>query len=292
MSENIESPGENLDEQDVETNDTSATTQDGDLVGDESGNEGDQPSEQELQEIERKKLSRFERLNQRHQAEKEDLQRENEFLKKLALEKTGSGSLATQLQTSVPGAPKIADFEGRSIDEYISARDKFNEDNIMERARNEALQTIAVERRKAELESHVKAARKSLPDWDEVMAEADEDPVIPMQDTVSFILEGGANGPFIAHYLAKNPDVHEELNKLSPMKRIAELGKLEDKLIGKGATSLITKKTSGAPTKLTSVKGNANVSSTDTAAAARQGHAAWKAADTARKEALTRAKKR
>jgi hypothetical protein len=70
------------------------------------------------------------------------------------------------------------------------------------------------------------AARTAMPDYDEVVGGSDT-PVA--QHVIDAILES-ENGPGLVYHLAKNPDVAERLNGMSPLAAARELGKLEASL--------------------------------------------------------------
>ena len=235
---------------------------------------------------EAKKESRFQRAQRRAEEELRKKDQEIEFLRNLAKNGTAPAAKASNVD---PEEPKIEDFAGKPISEYIAARDTHREKSLVEKVR---AQTQA-EMQRAEIEKQfnqrIDDARKELPDWQEVMDAAKEDQIFPPQDVVNFIIESEL-GPKIAYHLAKNPQEIDRLEKLSPTRRAAELGKLEDKLDTKKVVKE-EKKTSGAPAKLTDVKGGSNFGA-DPAVAARQGYEAWKAADAARKAAKPAAKKR
>lgn len=234
----------------------------------------------------RNELTRRQRKELQRNAEMKALMDKVAFLEKLAI---GQGGVSNSAPTDA--APKIEDFDGKGIDEYITARDKYFERALVGRVQAEAKATVARERLKAKMESQVTEVKKELLDWDEVMKQAAEDDVQVADDAAAFIAESDI-GPKIAYHLAKNPELHEKLNSLSPTRRIAELGKLEDKLTTQKEAEPAKKKVTNAPTKLSNTQGKAALTSLDPAVAARQGYAAWKAADTARKEAKAAAKKR
>jgi hypothetical protein len=100
-------------------------------------------------------------------------------------------------------------------------------------------------------------------------------------DTVHFIKESEL-GPQLTQYLGMHVEELVRLNKLSQTRRLAELGKIEDKLEAKKAPPA-TKKVTGAPTKLTDVKGTPVITADPDAAARTGGYAAWKAAKEAQK---------
>ena len=92
-------------------------------------------------------------------------------------------------------------------------------------------------------------------------------------------------GPLITYHLAKNPEEHARLNSMSPFRRVAELGKLEDKLMAQKPAARKSKDVTSAPEKLSDIKGTSALASDPGVAARTGGYAAWKAADTARNNA-------
>lgn len=121
------------------------------------------------------------------------------------------------------GEPKPGDFKTNA--EYIDAMVdwKFQKKEQDEQTRrHEAEQAKA----QAEFIDRLNAVRKEIPDFDEVTGEADID-VVP--HVASYIAESPL-GPKLGYHFAKNPDELERIQKLSPIRAIAELGKLEIKL--------------------------------------------------------------
>lgn len=277
LEQNAQSPVETLDEQVVET-DTTTATEDASGEQQEQVTEAVEPTQEQLQEIENKKQSRFQRQQARYEAQLAEQKAEIEFLRKMAVGATQN----TTVPVDESQEPRIEDYEGRSITEYIQARDRFLEEKLISAAEQRAKAAYAQEQHKAQMEQRVAEAKKELTDWDEVMAAAQEDPVHPVQDTVEFIV-GSDIGPKLGYYLAKNPDEHVRLNGLSSIRRVAELARLEDKLRTQPAAPVPQKKVTAAPAKLSETKGRTTPTSMDPAAAARQGYAAWKIANEARK---------
>lgn len=274
MNDNAQSPTELLDETAPEAN-AEAATENASGVAESAQTEPEKATQVE----EEKRLSRFQRQQARFDAQIAEQQREIEYLRRLA---TGSAPPASAPEENQE--PKLEDYEGRSISEYIAARDRFLENKLITAAEQRARDAFAQEQHRIEMEKRVTAARRELTDWDEVMAAAAEDPVIPAPETVEFIVES-EYGPQIGYYLAKNPDEHDRLNRLSGVKRVAELARLEDRVKPQAAPAPAPKRVTAAPAKLSETRGNAAVTNMDPAAAARQGYAAWKAADTARRAA-------
>lgn len=246
----------------------------------------DEVVENESEDSKSEALSRRQRAELRREADMRALVDKVAFLERFAL---GQGSVSKSAPADEP--PKIEDYDGKSINDYIADRDKYLEKTLVGKVQAEAQATVQRERMKAKLEAQVTEAKKELTDWDVVMKQAAEEDIRVLDDAASFIVESDI-GTRIAYHLAKNPEFHEKLNGMSPTRRIAELGKLEDKLMTKKEAEPTTKKVTNAPSKLSNTQGKAALTPMDPAVAARQGYAAWKVADNARKEATAAAKKR
>ena len=246
-------------------------------------------AEAEAKSQESKKESRRQRAEQRLKDELQKSQEELQFLRNLVTKGTGTQSVSNVSQPE-DEEPRLEDFDGRPITDYIRARDEFREGKLLQRLRDEAKQAAETEKLQARQRSLIDEAKKELTDWDDVMV-TDEDEVFPVQDTVNFIVESD-RGPWIAHYLKKNPDEHEALNKMSHNRRIAELGKLEERLKSTKQEAVAVKKVTSAPAKLTNAQGKGTIVNLDPAAASRQGRDAWKAANEARKAAAASKSKR
>jgi hypothetical protein len=270
MSEPLE-PGEELVDQ---TTEEAAT--DGDPQAQEGENqetdtevadEGDELSDEDT--AGERKLSRFQRFKQEQEALVLEKERELRYWRDVAL-KQAPVEPAAKAEEDLE--PQLNDFDGQSIDAYLQAHTKWTQKQLLAQARKEAAEAVRQERQNAILQAQVAEARKELKDWDEVMARSH---IPAMQDTAEFILSSEL-GPKLAYHLAKNPTEHQRLNNLPPVRRLAELGKLEDRLSA-GKAAAVAPVATKAPAKLSSVKGS-TVVTTDTAVAARQGREAWKAA--------------
>jgi hypothetical protein len=91
----------------------------------------------------------------------------------------------------------------------------------------EAKQKAERERIDSEFATRVTEIMKEFPDYREVVGAA-SDIIMPPYIT-QFLLES-TSGPRLCWHFAKNKSEFERINKLSPIKAIAELGKLETKL--------------------------------------------------------------
>ena len=182
---------------------------------------------------------RFQKYDEKLAAAAQEL----EYWKNIALEK----SKATET-VKVAEKPKLADYE--SVEDYVEAREAFLKQELL----SELERTAKAKTEQATVEQsyiqRVTAAKAALADWDEVMEDAADEPT--MVETVEFCMDS-AVGPKIAYHLAKNPDLHARINAMSPIRRIAELGKLEEKLTTKKPVE--AKPITKAPNKLTEVSG-------------------------------------
>jgi hypothetical protein len=212
-------------------------------------------------EEERKRLSRTERMERRFG---ETLRRQEEEINRLRAMIDTSTEKSTE-------KPLMANFD--TLEEWVEARDEWKEAQLVAKLKS----TTYDENLQAAYERRLQAAKPNLQDWDEAMENLQGVKISP--DTVHFIKESEL-GPQLTQYLGLNVEELERLNKLSQTRRLAELGKLEDKLEAKKAP---TKQVTKAPTKLTDVKGTPVIMSDPDAAARAGGYAAWKAAKEAQK---------
>jgi hypothetical protein len=94
--------------------------------------------------------------------------------------------------------------------------------------------------------------RKTHADYDEVMrGEVNTHPQVLQYMTGSDYIAD------VAYYLQKNPDFVEKLNKLNPLKAIAEIGKLE-LTFEKPVPKVETAPKAGAPPPITPLSGNSS----------------------------------
>jgi hypothetical protein len=215
------------------------------------------------------KATGFQKRVQKFQAQLTAKEQELEYWKNVALQ--GKQVEAPQVSAA---KPKLADFD--SVEEYVEAREDFLRKELLETVTQQAAQATRQNTVQASYQQKVSEAQKALPDWDEVMELAADEPTSP--ETVQFCMDSDI-GPRIAYHLAKNPEEHERINKLSPMRRVAELGKLEDRLTAPKAAPQV--KVTKAPSKLTDVKGTG--SSVTKHPGEATSYAEWKKLDEARR---------
>ncbi len=124
-------------------------------------------------------------------------------------------------------APKSEDF--KTVGEYAEALAEYKvEKKFAEREAKQAQERQEAAARAAQdgLNKRIAATVKELPDYAEVIAESDID--LPPHMAV-YVAESPI-GPKLGYYLAKHPEDFDRISKLSPVRAMAELGKLEDRL--------------------------------------------------------------
>lgn len=130
-------------------------------------------------------------------------------------------------EKNADGSPKWYDEKGQfKAFEYAEALSAYSAAKAV--ADDRAKQ--AEEAKKAEAaaaeevaKARVAESRKLHADYDEVMANVD----VKTHSSVLQYMTASEHIGEIAYYLAKNPDYVERINKLNPLKAIAEIGKLE-----------------------------------------------------------------
>ena len=137
--------------------------------------------------------------------------------------------------------------------DYAEALSKFaaTEAVAADRARQET-ERRAVETAEAEriARGRVEAVRKQHPDYDTVVQGAD----VKTHNMVLQYMTASEHVGDIAYYLAKNPEYVERINKLHPLKAVAEIGKLEQTFEKPAVVKdppQVTPRSNGAPPPIT-----------------------------------------
>lgn len=138
----------------------------------------------------------------------------------------------TDVASDEPRREQFNDYES-----FLEARAVYKAEKIAE----EKARKIIEESRKSERESQTRSereaqvkawnaqidkARDEVDDFDDVCSESDA----VVTDHMSYAIMESDKGPFIAYYLAKNPQEAERISKLSPSKQAAAIVSLEDKV--------------------------------------------------------------
>ena len=204
-----------------------------------------------LSEDSRKYVNKQHRLRKEAQEAAEDAERfaKDQYQRAMLAEQRAE-QLARELEETrtktapVPKEPEIKAPEAKDFvvegqvdwDKYTDAKADF----AAKKAVAEERKRQADERAEAERQTHIARiqasateARKELKDFDEVMesvkdTEADRVP----QFVLNYIYESDHSAK-IAYHLAKNPEEAQRIAKLAPIRGLAELGKLEERLTAK-----------------------------------------------------------
>lgn len=190
-------------------------------------------ADQELTDKIRKKIGA------KHRAMKEAEEFAESQYKERRLAETRAEKLQAQLDElqakTVPPVveaqkPKAEDF--KTQEDYLDAITEWKveqkyQQKLQQDADNRA--KAEVDRINAEFAKRVAKAREEIPDFVEVAKNADQ--MVPRYLS-DFAMESEL-GPQLLYHLAKHPAELERLTKLSPIKAIAEMGKLETKLEAK-----------------------------------------------------------
>lgn len=183
-------------------------------------------------------------IARRHRLQKEAEEARDEaeaFAQTQYREKRAAENRATELERQLQAlqtpVEKIEDLEPQETNEkykdnaklYWQDWAKWTARQELKAERERDAQTKAqeaLEARKQAFGTRIAAVAKEIPDFYEVTSKADA--VVPPY--IAQYIEESDLGPHIGYHLAKNPDVLERLTKLSPIKAIAEIGKLEASL--------------------------------------------------------------
>lgn len=165
--------------------------------------------------------------------------------------------LMNELQKRTPVAPPVQQTSNEPTLEYfggnIEAYTKAYAQHVIE-------QNSIKQAHQARLEAHTKRVNEykaTHPEYDSDLEEANDSPAArnASQEVLTMIVESDV-GPQLQHYLAKNIDELQRIDALPPHRRLAELGKLEDKLSNK-QVPIKAKAISNAPAPVKPAQGSA-----------------------------------
>jgi len=163
-------------------------------------------------------------FNKRKAAER----RAEEAEQELARHRSKSGHAPDGAEGSKDSeAPKQEDF--KTVGEYAAAYVKYE---LGKQAKESAAQAAksaqetAIARIQRQFVERQNAVQKEIPDYTEAL-EASE--IVLPNHAMAYVMESEV-GPKLAYHLAKNPQEASRIAQLSPIRAIAELGKLEAKL--------------------------------------------------------------
>jgi hypothetical protein len=174
----------------------------------------------------------------RHEAE-----REAAYWRGVATQ--GKAQTSVVEQTAAPTKPSPDQFDDYGA--YVEALAEFKAEEkitkVLSERETKAAEKQHVETRAASWNERQASARAAMPDYDAVVG-ASSTPIA--QHVAETILES-EHGPALAYHFAKNPDVLERLNSLSPRQADREIGRLEERLSSPTEVAATPVKTSAAP---------------------------------------------
>lgn len=138
----------------------------------------------------------------------------------------------TQQSSIKDSEPTIDKFD--SFDEYVAAKAAYIakqqiESTLTEREKRESAAREATERQKTveSWEKRVAQATAEMPDFEDVIASSE----VPMTGPMQQVIMESDIGPKLAYHLANNPDEATKIAQMSPIRAIAALGRLEERLV-------------------------------------------------------------
>lgn len=172
-----------------------------------------------------------------------EAEREAAYWRQLA-----QGKGASSAPEAAPPKPTPDQFQDHN--EYVEALAEFKAKEIFEKASAERAQQEAARVRATTFTERQNAFRQQAADYDDVVGNAD----IAVQPHVLDLLQDSELGPAMAYHMAKNPEVAERLNGLSPVQAAREFGKIESSLSTPApAPAAPVKQPSKAPAPITPV---------------------------------------
>ena len=165
-------------------------------------------------------------------------------------------------QTDGPAPPKIEDFQ--TLDAYLEARDEYREKAAKaitaEAAGRNLPDPSYLQAVQAARDDLMSAGSEKYEDFEEVVTN-DGVKITPVMRDAIFELDDQEIQAEVTYYLGKNPKEALRISKLSLMRQIAEVGKLEAKLTSQPTP---TKRPSAAPAPIAPVGGSVTNSTTIT----------------------------
>jgi hypothetical protein len=174
--------------------------------------------------------------------------------------------------------PSVKDFTtAESYEEAMAVYERKREEKLAAKIRTEEAQRQAMDRQNEAMRVRVERAKAAIPDFVEVIENADRIKTIVPNHVQAAIVES-EYGPEIAYHLAKNPDEQTRIFGLTPARALLELGKIETKFMTAEAKPKpsTTVETTRAPAPVTSITSTDGVVQTDLSKA--PNFAAYKAA--------------
>jgi hypothetical protein len=209
----------------------------------ETTDDGEEPSSKKPKRGFDKRIAK--EISRRTQA-----QQEAEYWKKVALER-GTAPQSTAVDTQQAPKPKFSDYN--DIEAYTEAVTEWKMEQKLQATLQQRDQQNAQKTLEQSYNQRVQEFVKQKPDFADVLAASD----LQISKPVTELIFESEVGPAIAYYLAENEEETERINRMSPARQLAEIGKIEAKL----ATPVVKekKRVSQAPAPVKPVQGGAPV---------------------------------
>jgi hypothetical protein len=196
-------------------------------------------------------------------AEKYEYKARAELAERMLREKSASASSSESVPSN--GEPSRDAFDTDA--EYEDAVVDYRIEQKVSKAVAKQLQKEQTEKTVETWEQRKNAAKKEMPDYDEVMQESTTRLSPAMEEAIL----SSENGAHLAYYLAKNPKKAAEIFKLSPSETGRMIGIIEATLKPQSRKGV-----SGAPPPVNPVAGNRGVSTKDPEKMSMAEFAAWR----------------
>jgi hypothetical protein len=130
-----------------------------------------------------------------------------------------------------PQAPSVEQFD--DYDQYVGAVAQYNAQMAL-REENKRIQAEQAEQQKQQQMAQIaqnyqqkeSEARSEFEDYDEVV----RNPNLPINTVMAQVIQRSDVGPQVAYYLGKNPQVADQISKLSPLDAVKQLAVIETNL--------------------------------------------------------------
>lgn len=211
--------------------------------------EPEKPAEPEVPKGVQKRIDRA--VRQKYEAEARAKMLEERLA---ALEQRSEPQRAAPIKDSEPTIDKFDNF-----DDYVAAKAEYIakrqiESTLSEREQRQAAEREAAARKQTadSWSSKVEKATADMPDFEDVLSSSD----VPMTDVMQQAIMESEIGPKLAYYLATKPEEAIKIAQMAPIRAVAALGRLEERL----ETQKPAVKTTSAPPPIQPVGSRAAVS--------------------------------
>jgi hypothetical protein len=214
------------------------------------------PTEETEKKPNPKLEKRFSELTKQRELARQEAERERQRASELE-------ERLKALETKNQPAPQVdQDREPQPSDftdafEYARALAKYAADNALKnRDKIEAERKASEERQRLNesWQTKLEKVKSEMPDYEEMVASSD---VVVSDQVRDAILESDV-GPRILYHLAENPDVAEKISKMSLVKALTEIGKIEARFEKPLEVKPVVTR-SNAPAPINPIRGGSNV---------------------------------